>query len=221
MGDQPTATRTAATFDAFPVAAHIAATLLRDPAVAACWTAPSALEDFRVSGLAGHLASQVGRVVDLVPTAGPTGEPIDVRDHYLRVPWVDLDVRGEVNTAIRDEGERVASVGPDALANQVDAATDSLSDVLAKVEPTDVVTLPWTSWALTVEGLLLTRMLEIVIHSDDLAVSIGVPTPAFPPGVLRPVLAILTELAVERHGQDAVVRALSRAERAPRRINAI
>lgn len=221
MGEQLAGTSSAPTFVAFPVAAHTAATLLRDPAVAACWTEPSALEDFRVSGLAGHLASQVSRVVDLVPGASATGDAIDVLDHYLRVPWVDLDVQGEVNTNIRDEGERIAAVGPDALADRVDAATASLPDVLANVQPNDVVALPWTSWALTVDGLLLTRMLEIVIHSDDLAVSIGVPTPRFPSGVLRPVLGILTDLAVERHGQDAVVRALSRAERAPRHINAI
>jgi hypothetical protein len=221
VGEQRTTTSSVPTFVAFPVAARTAANLLRDPAVAACWTGPSALEDFRVSGLAGHLASQVGRVVDLVPGATPTGDAVDVLDHYLRVPWVDLDVQGEVNTNIRDEGERVAAVGPDALADQVDAATASLPDVLANVQPTDVVALPWTSWALTVDTLLLTRMLEIVIHSDDLAVSVGLPTPTFPPGVLRPVLGVLTDLAVERHGQEAVVRALSRAERAPRRINAI
>jgi hypothetical protein len=206
---------------AFPLAAHTAATLLRDPAVAANWNGPSALEDFRVSGLAGHLASQVSRVVDLVPRASPTGDAITVLDHYLRVPWIELDVQGEVNTAIRKEGERVAAVGPDALVGQVEAATASLPDVLAKVQPGDVVELPWTSWALTVDGLLLTRMLEIVIHSDDLAVSVGVPTPTFSPDVLRPVLSILTDLAVERHGQESVVRALSRAERAPRHINAI
>jgi hypothetical protein len=34
------------------------------------------------------------------------------------------------------------------------------------------------------------------------------------------VLALLTRLAVRRHGQSAVVSALSRAERAPARINA-
>jgi hypothetical protein len=35
------------------------------------------------------------------------------------------------------------------------------------------------------------------------------------------VLTLLTDLAVRRHGQPAVLRALTRAERAPAAINAL
>jgi hypothetical protein len=45
-------------------------------------------------------------------------------------------------------------------------------------------------------------------------------TRLLPDEVLGPVLALLTRLAVRRHGQSAVVAALSRAERAPGAINA-
>jgi hypothetical protein len=38
--------------------------------------------------------------------------------------------------------------------------------------------------------------------------------------VLAPVVALLTRLAVRRHGQGAVVSALTRTERAPRTISA-
>jgi hypothetical protein len=41
-----------------------------------------------------------------------------------------------------------------------------------------------------------------------------------PDGVLGPVLSLLTRLAVRRHGQSAVLAALTRAERAPAAINA-
>jgi hypothetical protein len=44
--------------------------------------------------------------------------------------------------------------------------------------------------------------------------------PATADDVLGPVLGLLTRLAVRRHGQSAVVAALSRAERAPGAINA-
>jgi hypothetical protein len=74
---------------------------------------------------------------------------------------------------------------------------------------------------LRLDDFLVTRMMEIAVHSDDLAVSTGVPTPELPAEVLEPVLALLTGLAVRRHGQPAVLRALSRAERAPDRINAL
>ena len=77
--------------------------------------------------------------------------------------------------------------------------------------------LPWTGWALTLDDLLLTRMMEIAVHSDDLAVSVDLPTPAFPPRVFTPVLGLLTALAVERHGQAAPCCAASAAGSARRR----
>jgi hypothetical protein len=42
-----------------------------------------------------------------------------------------------------------------------------------------------------------------------------------PEGVLAPVLSVLTGLALRRHGQAALLRALSRAERAPASIAAM
>jgi hypothetical protein len=63
-------------------------------------------------------------------------------------------------------------------------------------------------------------MMEIVVHSDDLAVSIGADTPEFPDDVVSPVLALLTGVAVGRHGATAVVRALTRPQRAPDSISA-
>src|SRR6266545_4791594 len=124
--------------EAYLLAAESAATLLADPAVAAGWTAPSALAEFTVGGLAEHLAQQI-----------------------LSVPG-----------------------------------------------------------ALVLEDFLVTRMMEVAVHSDDLAFSVGVPPPELPACVLDPVLALLSSLAVRRHGAPAVLRALSRAERAPATIAA-
>jgi hypothetical protein len=47
-----------------------------------------------------------------------------------------------------------------------------------------------------------------------------VPTPTYPDAVITPVLGLLTTVAVQRHGQTALVRALSRPQRAPERISA-
>jgi len=63
--------------------------------------------------------------------------------------------------------------------------------------------------------------MEIAVHSDDLAVSAGIDTPDLPAAVIEPVVDLLTRIAVRRHGQPAVLRALSRAERAPDTIAAI
>jgi hypothetical protein len=63
-------------------------------------------------------------------------------------------------------------------------------------------------------------MLEIVIHIDDLAVSVQVKPPPLPDEATATVLALLTSLAARRHGTAAVLRALSRQERAPATIAA-
>jgi hypothetical protein len=59
------------------------------------------------------------------------------------------------------------------------------------------------------------------VHSDDLAVSVGLPTPEFPPEATDTVAVLLTRLAAQRHGILPVLRALSRSERAPENIAAI
>ena len=62
--------------------------------------------------------------------------------------------------------------------------------------------------------------MEMVVHADDLASSVDVATPAFGPAVLDPVLRLLTALALRRHGQDALVRTLTRPQRAPAAVSA-
>jgi hypothetical protein len=59
-----------------------------------------------------------------------------------------------------------------------------------------------------------------VVHSDDLAAGIGLETPDFPDPVVADVLGLLTGVAVRRHGQTAMVRALSRPQRAPASVSA-
>ena len=46
--------------------------------------------------------------------------------------------------------------------------------------------IPWQGWSLTAHDFLVTRLMEIVVHADDLAASVGLPTPEFPDDVLVP-----------------------------------
>jgi hypothetical protein len=90
----------------------------------------------------------------------------------------------------------------------------------ALADPPATVLISWQGWRMTTDDFLVTRLMEIVVHSDDLAASVDVPSPDFGPAVLQPVLGLLTGLAVVRHGQDAVVRTLTRPQRAPGSIAA-
>lgn len=206
--------------DSFLTAAGIAADLVRRPEVGAQWGAESACAGMTVGGLAHHLVSQVATTVALLG-APPSGQaPIPLLEHYVRAAWVGAPHDAEVNVGIRAGSDAEAAAGPDALAAQVDDLLARLPAVLDAREQHDVVLIPWQGWSLTDHDWLVTREMEIVVHSDDLAASIGVPPPDFPDDVLIPVLDLLTRVAVRRHGQAALVRALSRPQRAPDSVSA-
>jgi hypothetical protein len=196
-----------------------AAVLLRDPALAASWDADSALAQFRVGGLAGHLAWQITGVPALLAAEAPHGEPLPLLDHYTRATWIGAGVDEDISVGIRRVGEQVAADGPVVLADLVDDALRQLRAALPAVPAGRVVRLG--SSLLLLDDFLTSRLLEIVVHADDLAASVGVPTPDLPAPAVEAVLALLTRLAVHRHGPTAVLRALSRAERAPATIAAI
>lgn len=210
--------------EVFTEAAEVAAGLLTDPAVAAAWTRGSACEGMTVGGLAHHLADQVANTVRLLREPPTAEEPIRLLDHYRRATWVHTPVGEGVNAAISRGADEAAAGGPERLAEQVRADLAALpatiTPVLAGEREPDTVHIPWQGWTLRTDDFLATRLMEIVVHSDDLAVSVELPMPTYADGVLRPVLALLTEVAVDRHGQAAVVRALSRPQRAPASVSA-
>ena len=210
------------TGDAFVQAAASAAALLRDPAVAASWDCASVLAEFSVAGLAGHLARQVLAVPRVLDQPVPADQPVSLAGHYARVSWIGADLDDEANAEIRrgGEDEAAAAGGAAALAASTGAAVDALRTTLPAEPAGRLVRPSWVSWTLTLDDFLITRMMEIAVHSDDLALSVGVATPPLPPTVLDPVLDLLTGLAVRRHGPTAVLRALSRSERAPDTIAA-
>lgn len=217
MSDAP---ETGSVRAAYLEAAESAAALLVDPAVTAAWEAPSALAKLSVGGLAGHLARQVTRAQEVVTADPPAEPPISLLDHYARSAWVGADLDDDVNVGVRATSEQEAADGVAALATRVGAALGALRVALPAAPADRVVHLPWGPWSLSLDDFLMTRLMEIAVHSDDLAVSVDVPTPPLPAPVLDPVLTLLSQLAVRRHGAIAVLRALSRAERAPATIAA-
>jgi hypothetical protein len=236
-------------YEQFLQTAGSAVTLLGDPAVAAAWDQPSVLDGFGVSGLAGHLARQIFLVPRLLAQPTPDGAALTLLEHYAAVPWVTADpasrgqeadpviTQGDAEAAIGPralatsaaaatadpvimQGEAEAAIGPAALASSAAATAKALATALPAEQPDRLVHLPWGPWSLSLGDFLVTRMMEIAVHSDDLALSAGVPTPELPEQASSIVLLLLVSLAARRHGNTAVLRALSRAERAPATIAA-
>jgi hypothetical protein len=198
---------------AFPVAAAIALDLVRQPVVTDRWAAPSALPKMSVGALACHLGRQTVLAARLLPVPTAWAALADVDEHYARAAWVHASSPDDpANDRGNDDAE--AALGPAALAERVTGALETVRGLLAGGAAQDVVAIPWQGWALRRDDFLLTRMLEIVVHSDDLAAGLGTDTPRFPDEVFAPVRDLLVRLAVRRHGQSAVVATLTRRERA-------
>jgi hypothetical protein len=141
---------------------------------------------------------------------------IGLLEHYALSDWVRADHDSASHRFVREKSDAQATEGHGvAVALQADAVA-RLPGVLADAPPTTYV--PWQGWRMPTDDFLVTRLMEMVVHSDDLADSVGVPAPDFGPAVLDPVLGLLAALAVVRHGQDAVVRTLTRPQRAPSSI---
>jgi hypothetical protein len=113
----------------------------------------------------------------------------------------------------------MAADGPVALAARVDSAIAELTERLAAVANRPVRIPLWGPWSLLLDDMLVTRMMELAVHCDDLAVSVGIAPPALPQNAVHAVIDLLSRLAVRRHGAVNVLRALSR-ERAPATIAA-
>jgi hypothetical protein len=203
---------------AFAAAVRVAADLTRHPEVERRWSDESACAGMTVGALARHLVSQWFNAVRLLRAPDGT-EPITVWQHYERAAWAHTSLDDDANVSIMAGSEALAAEGAGAMRRLVDELGPELEAVLA-ADRTAPVLIPWQGWSLTVDDFLLTRMMEVVVHSDDLAASVEVETPTFPPEVVTPVVALLSGIAVRRHGATGVVRALSRPQRAPASIAA-
>lgn len=201
-------------------ASHIALALASEPAVAGAWDTESACAGMTVGGLTHHLVGQVRHIANLLAEP-PTDEiPIPLLEHYERAAWVSTSADDDANTSIRDDGNAAAAAGAAAVLGEIPPLLDRLPGLLARPRTPDTIVIPWQGWALTTDDFLMTRSMELVVHAYDLAASVGLPTPTFPDSTAAHVVDLLAGIAMRRHGQAAIVRALSRPQRAPGSVSA-
>lgn len=202
-------------------AAASAVELIAAPQVAAAWREPSALSKLSVQGLAGHLAAQIFFVPQVLSAPAATEEVISIHEYYTQASWIGSDLDDEFNVGIREGGEKLAAEGPEALVAAAGAAVQRLRVDLPAAPSRPVRRSSWGAYSLSLDDFVTSRLLEITVHSDDLAHSVGVPTPELPAEATETVVDLLSRIALRRHGATNVLRALSRAERAPASISAL
>ena len=179
---------------------------------------PSALAEFSVRGLAGHLRRAMTMVEAYLdqpaPDAGPDTEAatVSAAAYFATVLPPDRDLDSEFHRAIRQRGIETAPDRPDDFSL---VWAESAGNLITRLEqePADRLVQVFGGVVLTLDEYLATRLVELVVHADDLAVSLDAAPALLSPAVTGLVITTLVEVARLRHGDSAVVRALCRRER--------
>jgi hypothetical protein len=131
--------------------------------------------------------------------------------YFARLPAAPA-VKSEQQASIRRRGDEMAAAGATALCDRLDAARSELEGVLAEIPSSRKVKV-YGDQIMNFDDYLLTRIVELLVHTDDLAVSVGFEQPALPGPALSLALPYLLEVTRARSGDLAVLRAFSRRER--------
>lgn len=199
--------------DAFLGAATVVRPLLADHDTAQRWQEPSVLPELAIGALAAHTARAVivvGQYLDGTPPE-PGIALATAPDYYVQVGVTDT-LDDAANVAVRKRAARLAGDGPHELLRHFDHACGALATRLAQ-EPPDRSLRVAADIPMLLDEYLVTRILELVVHADDLGCSLGVETAAFSPVALACTIGCLLEIARLRHGDLAVIRAMTRRER--------
>jgi hypothetical protein len=195
------------TRQAFVDAAGVTLRLATGAAVVQGWNEPSRLEGMTVGALAVHV---VRAGITLVEPYLDDPEPPGTRafDASRFYSGLSQDLQADVHRGVRNDADHQAEGGPETLTGSA-GQLDSLARRLGR-EPEARRVRVMNGIDMTLDGFLVTRLVELVVHLDDLAASVDVPTPEVPAVATDLVVACLTGVARRRHGDVMVIRALAR-----------
>ncbi len=175
------------------------------------WSQPSVLPQLEVGELAGHLARSILQVEWFLDMPEPDPPVITAAEYYR--PMADsADPDAQLNVGIRQRAATTAAGGWARLYLDASKVLDRLAERLPEVPPERRV-LAFAGRALLIDEYLKTRLVELTVHIDDLARSLEVPMPPLPEQATATAIAVMVDTARARHGDQAVLHALTRRER--------
>ena len=209
-GPSPISPRLADASEVFLAGTGAVRAAIASEAVGAAWGEPSVLEDQTVGGLAGHLARTGGWIVPEYLDLDVADGPVDFADagEYYAVLMDRVDADG--HRAIRERGAALGARGQAALVAEFDAGIEGLADRLAALAD-DALISSYGARTMRVRDYLVTRIVEQVVHLDDLARSVGGEGWPVPTAGVDLTLAVGVDVARRRRGDTAVLRAVYRA----------
>lgn len=174
------------------------------------WNDPSALPEFSIRGLAGHLARAILQVEWFLDMPEPDPPTITAEEYYAELVGFD-DVNSDLNVGIRERALQTTTGGWARAYLDASKVFDRLTERLPEV-PAERRVLVFGGRALPIDEYLKTRVVELALHSDDLARSLGLPTPALSLDAGDVAISVLVGAARLRHGDIGVLYALARRE---------
>jgi len=194
--------------------ATAARNLIATDDVAARWDDASALRKMTVGDVAAHLGRAIVTVDRYLTEIHPTqGERVDAVGYFLAFRnEIGHDIDTELNQAVRRRAVEASASGHATVLENIDNALERLARDL-ETAPTDMDLSVLGGVRISLDDYLVTRLVELVVHTDDLAVSVGLETPSINERGLRIAIAALVDMARRAHGDIAVMRALARRER--------
>lgn len=196
-------------------AAEQAADLIGTDEVRDQWDQPSALEGMTVGALAAHLHRATGAVVAYLDRSDPELRASDLSadDLLTKSTYFHAAIDSPIHERIKEVSAEEAAIGHEELAaGSRQLAADLASRLPAEPEGRLIGALG--NRMLTLDDFCRTRMIETLMHIDDLAHSVGLSTPDMDPDGTGEVIDIVVDIARHLHGDWAVIHALARAERA-------
>jgi Mycothiol maleylpyruvate isomerase N-terminal domain len=208
---------TAGAARAFLSAAQYGGEVLAGPWVGAMWGEPSALPRMTVGDVAGHLYLVVRRVdkhLDEPLNEAPTSAAAMSYPRVDRPEDLDLNVHEQV----RHDGRHVAGWGWLQLRQAYDDRVAKLERRLLGTIP-DAITLG--DHSIDFGDYLGSRVVEVLVHADDIATSTGAALGDPPTAAMEAALTYLLSAARHVHGDRAVLLAFTRRERVPAGVPSI
>jgi hypothetical protein len=183
---------------------------LGDPAVRAAWGDPSYLADQTVGMLAGHVARSITTVGGYLDAPPPDDDGVDLASTaaYLAMASALDDA---AHAGVRARSAAIAEAGPDAVGGE---ALDALLALRSRLddEPPDRRLSVFGGAVMRLDDYLGTRVVEQVVHLDDLARSVGREPWDVDEAAQAHAIRAAVDAGTRVHGSLAMLRALYRGD---------
>jgi len=191
-------------------AVDASAGLIASDEVSVRWNDPSALDGMTVGALSAHLVRAAGSVLAYLDRTDPSARPEGAL--LTPVTYFHAAIDSPIHERIKEVSATESMAGPAEVAARCADIASSMRIRFA-AEPSDRLVAALGGRMLTLDDFCRTRLIEVLLHLDDLAVSVGVARPETDEEGPAIVIDVLMGIDRMLHGDWEVLRALARDER--------